>query len=66
MSTAPQYQIDPQAFWSDPYDDLAMMRRDVPIAHVPQLGATLITRRDDIFENEKKIDVFLPISLAAS
>mgnify|MGYP001821862814 CR=1 FL=1 len=34
------------------------MRRERPIAFVPQLGATLLTRRDDIFENEKKIDVF--------
>lgn len=34
------------------------MRATAPIAFVPQLGATLITRRNDIFENEKKIDVF--------
>ena len=58
MSTAPHYDIDPQAFWADPYPDLANMRRDMPIAYVPQLGATLLTRRDDIFVNEKKIDVF--------
>ncbi|MGI9478340.1 MAG: cytochrome P450 [Hyphomicrobiaceae bacterium] len=58
MATAPRYDIDPKAFWVDPYDDLARMRRERPIAFVPQLGATLLTRRDDIFENEKKIDVF--------
>lgn len=58
MSSAPQFDIDPKAFWADPYDDFARMRRDRPIAYVPQLGATLITRRDDIFENEKKIEVF--------
>lgn len=58
MSTAPHYEIDANAFWSDPYPDLARMRREMPIAYVPQLGATLLTRRDDIFENEKKIDVF--------
>lgn len=58
MSTAPRYDIDPKTFWADPYDDLAQMRRDQPISYVPQLGATLITKRDDIFDNEKKIDVF--------
>ena len=58
MSTAPHYEINPHAFWADPYPDLANMRRDAPVAFVPQLGATLLTRRDDIFENEKKIDVF--------
>ena len=58
MSTAPRYEIDPDAFWTDPYESLAHMRRTMPIAYVPQLGATLITKRDDIFDNEKKIDVF--------
>ncbi|TMV03783.1 cytochrome P450 [Ruegeria sediminis] len=58
MSNAPVYEIDPQAFWADPYPDLKRMRTDCPVAFVPQLGATLLTRRDDIFVNEKKIDVF--------
>ncbi|MGI9367732.1 MAG: cytochrome P450 [Ruegeria sp.] len=58
MSDAPVYEIDPQAFWHDPYPDLKQMRRNSPIAYVPQLGATLITRRNDIFAEEKKIDVF--------
>ena len=58
MSTAPRYEIDPKAFAADPYADLARMRRACPIAYVPQLDATLITKRDDIFDNEKKIDVF--------
>ncbi|KPA19931.1 Cytochrome P450-pinF2, plant-inducible [Shimia sp. SK013] len=58
MSNAPIYEIDPKAFWADPYPDLARMRETTPIAYVPQLGATLITRRDDIFENEKKTDIF--------
>ena len=58
MSDAPRYNIDPVAFHADPYPDLARMRTKCPIAYVPQLDATLITRRDDIFENEKKIDVF--------
>ncbi|MYM54833.1 cytochrome P450 [Thalassovita mangrovi] len=58
MSNAPVYEIDPAAFWADPYPDLARMRAEAPICFVPQLGATLITRRDDIFTNEKKIEVF--------
>ncbi|MEL7465163.1 MAG: cytochrome P450 [Pseudomonadota bacterium] len=58
MSTAPVYEIDHQRFWEDPYPDLAAMRAKAPIAYVPQLGATLFTRRDQIFEEEKKIDVF--------
>lgn len=58
MSNAPVFDIDPQAFWNDPYPDLKRMQADAPVAYVPQLGATLLTRRDDIFVNEKKIDVF--------
>ena len=58
MSTAPVYEIDLDAFWRDPYPDLENMRRDCPIAFVPQLGATVMTRRDDIFANEKKTDIF--------
>lgn len=55
---APIYDIDPQAFWADPYPDLKSMRAEAPVAYVPQLGAVLLTRRDDIFENEKKTEVF--------
>lgn len=58
MSNAPTYHIDLAAFWSDPYDDLARMRKEVPIAYVPELDATLLTRRDEIFRQEKRIDVF--------
>jgi cytochrome P450 len=58
MSTAPHFQIDPQEFWRDPYPALARMRREAPICFVPQLGSTLLTRRDDIFVSEKRIDVF--------
>lgn len=58
MSNAPVYDIDPEAFWSDPYPDLQAMREHAPVAFVPQLGAVLITRRDDIFENEKLVEVF--------
>ena len=58
MSNAPTYHIDPQDFWIDPYPTLAKMRRDAPIAYVPELDATLLTRRDDIFREEKRIEVF--------
>ncbi len=58
MSNAPVYEIDVKAFWNDPYPDLKRMRALGPVLRVPQLGATLLTRRDDIFANEKKTDVF--------
>ncbi len=58
MSNAPHFDIDVAAFWTDPYPDLARMRREAPIAFVPQLGSTIFTRRDDIFSQEKRIDVF--------
>ena len=58
MSDAPSVEIDLAAFWRDPYPALAAMRRDAPIAYVPQLGATLITRRDDIYVCEKNVAVF--------
>ena len=58
MSDAPRYEIDPAAFWADPYPDLAVMRREAPVAFVPQLGATLLTRRDDIALCEKQVDIF--------
>lgn len=58
MSTAPVFDIDPKAFWNDPYPDLAEMRRRAPIAFVPQLGSTVLATRDDIFVSEKQIDVF--------
>ncbi len=58
MSTAPRIDIDVAAFWSDPYPTLAKLRRDAPIAFVPQLGSTLLCSRDDIFVSEKQTDVF--------
>ena len=58
MSNAPVYNIDVRAFWKDPYPDLATMRATCPIAYVPQLDATLITRRHDLAVNEKRIDIF--------
>ena len=58
MSNAPHFDIDMATFWADPYPDLARMRKQAPIAFVPQLGSTVFTRRDDIFTQEKRIDVF--------
>lgn len=58
MSNAPHFDIDVAAFWADPYPALAKMRAEAPIAFVPQLGSTVLTRRDDIFVTEKRIDVF--------
>src|SRR3979411_1952857 len=58
MSNAPHFDIDMAAFWTDPYPYLARMRREAPVAFVPQLGSTIFTRRDDIFSQEKRTDVF--------
>ncbi len=35
----PVYEIDPKAFWQDPYPDLARMRAMAPVVYVPQLDA---------------------------
>lgn len=58
MPAAPKYEIDFDAFRRDPYPVLADMRANAPIAFVPQLGAIVFTRRDDIFTCEKNIEVF--------
>src|SRR5436853_662409 len=58
MSSAPHFDIDVASFWADPYPALKQMRSEAPIAFVPQLGSTVFTRRDDIFSQEKRIDVF--------
>ena len=58
MSDAPTVHIDPVAFHADPYPVLAHMRAQTPVCFVPELGATLFTRRDDVFVQEKRIDVF--------
>ena len=58
MSSAPVMNIDPADFWRDPYPTLAEMRSVAPICYVPEIGATLITRRDDIHTCEKNVRVF--------
>ncbi|MCO5130880.1 MAG: cytochrome P450 [Xanthobacteraceae bacterium] len=58
MSNAPHFDIDVREFWNDPYPALKRMRTEAPIAFIPQLGSTILTRRDDIFVSEKRIEVF--------
>ena len=58
MSSAPVVNIDPAAFWADPYPILAEMRANAPICYVPEIGAKLITRRDDNHTCDKKVAVF--------
>ena len=58
MNSLPQYNIDPDQFWHNPYPDLKRMRETAPISFVPELGAVLIARRSDIAKYEKKIDLF--------
>ncbi|WP_299546248.1 cytochrome P450 [uncultured Tateyamaria sp.] len=58
MSNAPVVSIDLSAFHADPYPTLARMRETAPVCFVPELGATLFTRRDDVFREEKRVDLF--------
>ena len=49
-NTLPIYHIDREPFFlHDPYPDLKTLRQTAPVALVPELGAVLITQRDDIF-----------------
>ena len=54
----PTYSIDLKAFWHDPYPDLKRIQAMAPAVEVPELNAVLVTRRDDIFEQEKRVEVF--------
>ena len=58
MNTAPITHVDLTSFSHDPYPALAKMRAQAPITFVPELKATLFTRRDDIHIHEKRVDVF--------
>jgi cytochrome P450 len=58
MAKPPCFDIDTKAFWNDPYPDLARMRAEAPVCHVPQLRSVLFACRDDIVACEKNIDVF--------
>ena len=54
MSDAPKFNIDLMSFVKDPYPSLKEMQLLTPISYVPELSATLLTLRNDIFVNEKK------------
>jgi len=54
MSNAPPFDIDVPAFWADPYPALAKMRREAPIAFVPQLGSTCSPGATISFSQEKR------------
>ncbi len=54
----PVFNIDLAALKRDPYPVYARMRAEAPICYVPQLDATILSRRDDIYECEKNIEVF--------
>jgi cytochrome P450 len=58
MPLLPRVDIDLRSFNADPYPTLARLRREAPVAFVPQLGSTLLTLLDDIVLWEKRIDVF--------
>jgi len=58
MSSAPRISLDVAALGADPYPVYARLRREAPIAFVPELGSTLLTRRDDIYVCEKNVAVF--------
>ncbi|MEM9798447.1 MAG: cytochrome P450 [Pseudomonadota bacterium] len=58
MTQVPNFPVDPAAFAADPYPTLAQMQAAAPVVRVPQLGALLMTRRDDIFTQEKNIATF--------
>lgn len=52
MTAPPCVDIDPASFAADPDPALKQRRQKAPVAHVPQQDAVLLTRRDDIFQNE--------------
>ena len=58
MARAPVFDVDLVSFKQNPYPILENMRLHAPIAYVPALDAILITKLDDIFSLEKKIEIF--------
>lgn len=58
MSDAPVVNVDLAEMWDDPYPTLARMRAETPICFVPEMGATLLTKRDDIHACEKNVAIF--------
>lgn len=58
MARPPEFRIDPASFRQNPYPTYTRMRATAPVCYVPELDAILFTRRNDIFECEKNVDVF--------
>lgn len=58
MSDAPVVSVNLAEMWDDPYPILARMRAETPICYVPEMGATLLTKRDDIHACEKNVAIF--------
>jgi len=58
VSDAPVVNVDLAKMWDDPYPTLARMRAETPICFVPEMGATLLTKRDDIHACEKNVAIF--------
>ena len=58
MANAPHFNVDLKKFYNDPYPTFEKMRNSSPISYVPEFDSILITKREDIYKNEKLIDVF--------
>jgi len=58
MRRPPRFDLDPVAFYDDPYPVMAEMRRRAPLAWVPALNGLVFTRHDDISVAEKNVAVF--------
>ena len=55
---APIYNIDLNQFWINPYPDLKLMRHNSSIAFVPQLNATLFTKRNMVYQVLTRVHPF--------
>ena len=53
-----EFNIVYEDFFQDPYPTLSKLRKKAPISFVPQLGAILLSKHEDIFVCEKNISVF--------
>ena len=52
-----RFNVDTDKLWHDPYPDLMQIQALAPVVFVPQLDAALITRRLDVFTQEKRVDL---------
>ena len=53
-----EFNIVYEDFSKNPYPTLSKLRKKAPISFVPQLGAILLSKHEDIFVCEKNISVF--------